>query len=409
VKTSSELSNMQCEKAVPRPKPYRIADSGGLNLLVMPSGGKLWRWNYHFEGKQKTMAYGKYPDVSLAKVRVLHAAARATLAAGVDPMAERKKAKEEKLAELARKEKVEADAITFEDLARKWFAWWKADKNPKYVRNVERRLEHDVINKIGKRKAEDIKRMDIVALSQAVDGRGARDIARRNLQFICQIYIHSNNLGLVEGNPAYGIKPNDILSKTVVKHFAHLEIKEIPLLLRKMNDYSGNAMTRIAMELLALTFLRTSELIGGRWEEIDWEAKQWNIPGPRMKKKRPHIVPLATQSIAALKRLYAITGKSDRMFPCATGGLGVMSNNTILKALENMGYKGVMTGHGWRTVASTFLNERGFDGKHVEMQLSHMPLNQVAGIYNRALYIEPRTTMMQFWADFIDKCRESGV
>ena len=409
MKTETALSNLKCDKAKPADKPYWITDQGGLALLVTPAGGKLWRWRYRFEGKMKQMAFGKYPDVSLAKARVYHAQGRVLLANGTDPMALRKEAKQEKLAELVKKEKVEAGALTFEDLARRWFDWWKADKNPKYILNVEQRIEHDLIDKIGKLKADAVKRMDVVALCQAVDGRGARDIARRNLQFICQIYIHSNNLGLVEGNPAYGIKPNDILSKVVVKHFAHLEIKEIPQLLRKMKDYDGNAMTRIAMELLALTFLRTSELIGGRWEEIDWEAKQWNIPGPRMKKKRPHIVPLATQSIAALKRLHAISGNTDRMFPCVTGGLGVMSNNTILKALGNMGYKGKMTGHGWRTVASTYLNERGFDDKHVEMQLSHVQINQVAGIYNRALYIEPRTKMMQYWADFLDKCREKGV
>ena len=411
MKTETVLSNLKCDKAKPGTKSYWVADQGGLALLVTPSGGKLWRWRYRFEGKMKQMAFGKYPDVSLAQARLYHAQARTLLANGTDPMAIRKEAKQEKQIELAEKEKEASSSLTFETLTRKWFTWWKANKNQKYAANVEVRLEQDVIAKIGKKRPDEIKRMEIVQLCQEVDARGARDIARRNLQIIRQIFTYGMNHGLLDqnlANPAADIEPAQILSKTVEKHFASLDVKEVPELLRKMRDYSGNALTRLAMELISLTVLRTSELIGGRWEEIDWKEKRWNVPGERMKMNTQHIVPLSDQALELLKRLHDISGNTDRMFPDYNGGIGIMSKNTILKALERMGYKGRITGHGWRSIFSTYLREHGFDRDHVETQLAHLTGSQTERAYNYALYIEPRAKMMQHWANFLDECRDRG-
>lgn len=410
--TASELSNMECKKAVAKTKPYNLADKGGLHLLITPAGGKLWRWKYRFEGKEKEMAFGKYPDVSLAQARIYHAQGRALLANGTDPMALRKEAKQEKQAERLATEKVKADGLTFEDLVRKWFAWWKTDKNQKYADNVEVRLEQDVIAAIGKKRPEEVKRTDIVALSQAVDARGAHDIARRNLQIIRQIFDWALNNGMLDenlANPAASIQPSKILAKTVETNFAHLDIKEVPELLRKTRDYNGSAYTRLAMELLSLTFLRTSELIGGRWEEIDWNQCLWTIPAERMKMSREHLVPLSTQALALLKRLHCLSGATGRLFPDYNGGAGTMSKNTILHGLKRMGYNGRMTGHGWRHIASTYLNEYGFNAAHIEMQLSHVSRDKVAGVYNKARYIESRRKMMQHWADFLDQCREGDM
>lgn len=405
---TNELSNMRCEKAAPRPKPYRIADKGGLYLLVAPTGGKLWRWKYRFEGKEKSMAFGRYPDVPLAQARLLHAKARALLAAGVDPMAARKEAKQERQAAQAERDKTAATGLSFEDLAQQWFAWWKADKNQRYAANVESRLGQDVLARIGRKRPEEIKRMELVELTQEVGARGARDIARRNLQIIRQIFTYGMNQGLLDqnlANPAAGIEPSQILARTVEKHFPSLELKEVPELLRKMRDYSGNALTRLAMELIGLTVLRTSELIGGQWEEIDWEAKRWNVPAARMKMKTRHIVPLSRQALGLLERLYALSGKTGRIFPDYNGGAGTMSNNTILKALERMGYKGRMTGHGWRSIFSTYLREHGFNRDHVETQLAHLTGTETERAYNYALYLEARARMMQHWADHLDTLR----
>jgi integrase len=379
-------------------------------LLITPEGGKLWRWKYRFDGKQKQMAFGKYPDVSLAEVRKRHAHARGELANGVDPMAVRKEVKEVKKAQKVEVEKPKG--LTFEDLTRAWFKWWKADKDEKHAKNVETRLEGDIIAKVGTKLPAEITRMELVKLTQEVDERGARDIARRNLQFVRRIYEFGMDNGLLDQNtlnPAAGIQPDRILTRAVEENFAHLPIGEVPALLRKMRDYDGSALTRLATELLSLTFLRTSELIGGLWPEIDWKEKMWRIPKERMKGRqglqKPHIVPLSTQSITLLERLHAISGDSGRLFPISSGEAGCMSNNTILKALERMGYKGRMTGHGWRSIASTYLHENGFDHEHIELQLAHSKQDKVSGAYNYANYLEPRTRMMQAWADVLDRLR----
>jgi integrase len=411
----NELSNLHCDKAKPKGKPYRLADGGGLYLLVTPTGGKLWQWRYRYEEKEKLMALGKYPDVPLVRARLLHAQARALLAAGTDPMTERKEAKQEKLAALAEEEQKTASRDTVEALARQWFNWWKTDKNQRYVANVETRLENDVIAPIGLRAAADVTRKDVVALVMAIDQRGARDIARRTVQLMSQIYNFGCNRGLLEINPAAAIRPRDILSKTVEKNFARIPIDELPNLLRRMRHYDGTAVTRYAMELLALTFLRTSELIGASWSEIDWEQNLWRIPKERMKGKRggdgptvriPHLVPLSRQARQALEHLRE-TNRQQLIFPAPYGGTGPINKNTILKALERMGYKGHMTGHGWRAIASTYLNENGYDHEHVEIQLAHTKADKMAGTYNYALYLEPRRKMMQHWADFLDQCREA--
>jgi integrase len=211
-------------------------------------------------------------------------------------------------------------------------------------------------------------------------------------------------------DPVAGIRPGKILKPVDEEHFASLPIEEIPELLRRMRNYNGTALTRIALELIALTFLRTGELTGGLWREINWEEKRWNILKERMKgikaRKKPHIVPLSEQALVLLKQLHSITGKSDRMFPVATGGPGVISENTILQAIGHMGYKGRMTGHGWRSVASTYLNEHGFDSDHIEVQLAHCEGNDVKAAYNYAKYMVPRAAMMQAWADALDQLRE---
>jgi len=408
---TGKLSNLKCEKAQPAAKPYSISDGGGLYLWVTSAGGKLWRWGYSHAGKNKLMSFGKYPDVPLAEARKHHANARAELARGVDPMALRKETKEQAKVEPAEPVAEEPKGLTFGALTLKWYDWWKKGMNAKYAKNVLVRLEGDIIAKVGTRLPAEITRMEWVQVTQAVDERGARDIAKRNLQFVKGIYDWGLDRGLLDQNaqnPAAGIKPHKILSKVVEEHFASLPIQEIPELLCKMRDYNGSAVTRIAMELQSLTFLRTGELIGGLWPEIDWKWKMWRVPPERMKMKRLHLVPLATQSIALLERLRSITGESGRLFPVEGDGPGFMSNNTILQALGHMGYKGRMTGHGWRAVAGTFLREKRFNADHIEVQLSHSKKSkdQVAAAYDQAKYIDDRIAMMQFWADSLDELRE---
>ena len=202
-------------------------------------------------------------------------------------------------------------------------------------------------------------------------------------------------------NPASDIKPSDVLASRKAGNYARISAKELPELLRHIDGYAGAAVTRLAMKLMALTFVRTSELIGARWAEFDLEARRWDIPASRMKMKTPHIVPLSTQAVNVLQTLQLVSGRASLLFPGERDHEKSMSNNTILGALDRMGYKGRMTGHGFRGVASTILHERGFEHAHIELQLAHMERNEVSAAYNYATYLEPRGKMMQWWADYL--------
>lgn len=402
------LTDTQIRKAAPMNKPYRLSDGGGLYLLVTPSGGKLWRWKYRYEGAEKLMTFGKYPDVPLAMARERHAEQRKVLAAGEDPMARRK---ESKIAEDGTGEN------SFETVATRWLEHWREGKSPRHVDYVARRIKADILPALGARPIAEIEAPELVALAQAIQSRGARDIAKRALETSGQIFRFAIAHGLAKRNPKIDFRPSDVLKSVRKVNYARIDAKELPALLRAIEVYQGTPVTRLAMKLLALTFVRTSELIGGRWEEIDTEAARWNIPAERMKMRTPHIVPLSRQAIEALELLRPITGDSEWLFPgdrkhrLPKSGEALsqpISNNTILAALQRMGYKGRMTGHGFRGLASTILHEQGYNHEHIELQLAHAPRNAVSAAYNHALYLEPRAEMMQDWADFLEDTQRKG-
>jgi integrase len=214
--------------------------------------------------------------------------------------------------------------------------------------------------------------------------------------------------GYVKRNPAAEIRPSDILKPTRKINMARIDARELPALLRAIEVYEGRQLTRLAIKLMALTFVRTSELICARWDEFDFEASRWSIPAARMKMKTPHIVPLSRQAVEVLELLRTISGEEELVFPGEQDQTKPMSNMTILKALERMGYKGRMTGHGFRGLASTILHEQGYNHDHIELQLAHAPRNEVSAAYNHALYLEPRARMMQDWADFLERTQRGG-
>ena len=400
------LTDTQARKAKPGPKAYRISDGGGLYLLVTPTGSKLWRWKYRFGGVEKLMSFGQYPDVSLAEARERHAEQRRILAAGADPMAKRKAAKI-----------ANHGADAFEKVAAAWLEHWREGKSPRHVEYVKRRLQTDVYPALGSRPISEIEAPDLVAMAKVIQARGARDIAKRALETTGQVFRYAIAHGMAKRNPASDFKPGDVLKSTRKVNYARIEAKELPALLRAIEVYQGTHTTRLAMKLLALTFVRTSELIGGRWEEIDIEAARWNIPAERMKMRTPHIVPLARQSLELFEMLRPLSGDSEWLFPGdrlhrqpKTGAdrIRPISNNTILAALKRMGYEGKMTGHGFRGLASTILHEQGYSHEHIELQLAHAPRNAVSAAYNHALYLESRAKMMQDWADFLEQTQRKG-
>jgi integrase len=394
------LTTKQVDNAKPQGKPYKLADSAGLCLLVSRSGAKLWRWRYHFEGKEKMMALGQYPIVSLAEARERHFAARKILAAGTDPMAERKAVAEAKRRESeARQREIEN---SFEKVARKWWDWWAADKSPRHADSVLRRLEADVFPAFGSRFIDAVTPADIRELMLAIEGRGARDVAKRAHEIAGQIFRYAIARGIASRNPAADFKPRDILAAAREENFAHIDAKGLPTLLVKMQAYDGDALTRLAMRVLAYTFVRTSELIEAEWPEFDLDNARWDIPAERMKMGTRHIVPLSRQSVEILRALHLLTGSCRFVFPGTYDKKRPMSKNTILFALYRMGYKGRMTGHGFRGLASTILHENDFAGEHIELQLAHQMRNKVAAAYNHAKYLNQRAAMMQWWADYLD-------
>jgi integrase len=389
------LTDIQIKRIKPGAKPYKVSDGGGLFLWVTPSGGKIWRWTYRYEGRAKLMTFGGYPDVSLSLARERHTAARKLLATGTDPMVERKA------------EKAAAEN-SFQTVSSQWLEHWKHGKSPRHVDYVERRMNADILPCLGARPIAAIEAPELVAMTKAIEERGARDIAKRALETTGQVFRFAIAHGYATRNPASEIRPSDILKSARKANYARVDARELPELLRAIEVYQGTHVTRLALKLITLTFVRTSELIGAKWTEFDVEAVRWDIPAERMKMRTPHIVPLARQSMDVLETLRTLTGESEWLFPGDRNAKKPMSNNTILKALERMGYKGRMTGHGFRGLASTILHEQGFNHEHIELQLAHAPRNAVSAAYNHALYLEPRTRMMQDWADFLERTQRGG-
>jgi integrase len=395
------LNDTQCRNAkCPVDRPYlRMPDAGGLYLEISPSGGKLWRWKYRIAGKEKLLALGKYPAVSLLNARKARDAARDMVNAGTDPNQARKDAKYLIMSE---------SELSFQNVARLWFEHWKADKVGRHAEYVFRRLEADAFPVLGAKPIDTITAPMLVRVIKQIDARGASDIARRIKQTTSQIFRWAVANGYCERNPAQDVLPSDILKPRAKENHAHIEAKDLPALLRAIDAYQGTPYTRFALILMAHTFVRTGELIGARWQEIDLEAAQWRIPKARMKVKRnDHIVPLATQVIDALRSLQYVYGNPSRckgeafLFPSETSPGKPMSNNTILKALERMGFKGKMTGHGFRHLASTQLHEMGYRSDVIEAQLAHKETNEVKAVYNKAQYLPERTRLMQGWADYM--------
>jgi integrase len=393
------LTDTEIRRSKPAERPYKLSDGGGLHLLITQAGGKLWRWKYRFDGAEKLMALGRYPEVALADARERRDAARKRLANGIDPMAER----------MAEKTAVKvATEHTFEKIAALWLEHWQGNKSARHSATTQNRLRVNVYPVLGERPIAEVEPMELVQLAKGIEARGASDMAKRILQIVGMVFRYAVAHGYIKRNPAAEIRPSDILKPTRKTNMARIDARELPALLRSIEVYEGRQLTRLAIKLMALTFVRTSELIGARWEEFDFDARRWSIPATRMKMKTPHIVPLSIQAVEVLELLRTISGNGELVFPGEQDSTKPMSNMTILKALERMGYKGRMTGHGFRGLASTILHEQGYNHDHIELQLAHAPRNAVSAAYNHALYLEPRANMMQDWADFLERTQRGG-
>lgn len=384
------LTELAIKNLKPKATLYRVADSNGLCLEVTPKGNKLWRWRFYHLGKAQMTALGKYPAVSLLQARKLRDDARDVLESGRHPTLEKKARKLRRALE---------GSNTFEKVARMWMETKEKGLNKKYTKQNLERLEKLVFPTIGALPITDISIPDVVRVVERIGNRGTIETAKRMKQLIGQVFRYSAQRGLCDHNPAADLR--DILPSAEEKHHPCIPIAELPELLKAIESRQPD-FSKYAMQLLALTFVRTAEMIGGRWEEIDWNRAEWHIPKERMKMKRPHIVPLATQTINLLKEIYKLTGDTEHIFHSSASKSKHISNGTVLMALRRMGYQGRMTGHGFRTLASTILNEKGYAPDVIERQLAHEDSDKIRSAYNRAEYLLERKKMMQDYADILD-------
>lgn len=395
------LSDIRCRSATcpPDRTKVRLVDGGSLYLEVTKVS-KRWFWKYRYSGKEKRLALGSFPECSIKEARSARDDARKILARGDDPARVRQ---DEKLARQL------ALGTTFQGVAEKWLEHWEPTQTERHHRYVRRRLEADAFPEIGRRPIAEITAPQLIAMAKKIESRGAGYLARRTLQMCNQVFRYAVAHGILERNPGADIRPSDALKRHKVKNYTRLEARDVPELLRKIEGYVGAPHTRLATKLMALTFVRTGELIGAKWDELevmDGNEPVWRIPAERMKMNTPHIVPLSRQAVEVLACLHEIRTKSDFVFPGERHRKGSMSNNTVLFALYRMGYRGRMTAHGFRGVASTLLHELGWRHELIELQLAHQERNQVSAAYNHATYLADRRKMMQAWADHLDVLRQ---
>lgn len=396
------LTNAAIKAADPQTKPFTMPDSHGLYLLVKTNGSKLWRFQYQHQGSPRLMALGQYPETSLAMARAAHSAARVELAKGIDPCAQRKAQKQAVKAE-TEAEQIRA-AKSFRRIAGQWHLRWAKGVDADTAAYILRRLEADVFPVFGDRPIDELKAADIRNLILSIEQRGARDVAQRQHGTISQIFRYAVTHDLAERNPAADFKPSDVLSPRKTQHRAHIEPASLPILLAAMDAYSGHAVWHHALKLMSLLFVRSAELLQAPWAEFDLDNARWTISAERMKMDKPHIVPLSHQALAILRELKRLSGDKLFVFPGMNKQTenGTINCNTLLKVLAEIGYKGAMTGHGFRGLARTILAEHGFEKAHVELQLSHSNDDKVEAAYNHALYLPQRAAMMQWWADHLD-------
>ena len=387
------LSDVAARQEKPKDKPYKLSDSGGLYLLVN-SIGKYWRMDYRFAGKRKTLSIGVYPKISLVDARKKRDDAKDQLANAIDPG----------ITKAVRKQVLlHAAENTFKAVALEWHAKTSKTWAESTANNIKRYLEKDIFPWLGNRAIKDITAPDLLAVLRKIESRGAHEKAQRCREYAGRVFRYAVATGLAERDPSGDLR--GALTPVKVKHHASItDPKAIGALLRAINGFSGSFITKCALQLASLVFVRPGELCHAEWPEIDFDKKEWRIPGHKMKMGEVHIVPLSRQAIEILQSIHPLTGVGQYIFPSIRSGARPMSENTVNGALRRMGYeKDEMTGHGFRSMASTLLHEHGWPHEAIERQLAHAERNKVVAAYNYAEHLPKRREMMNWWADYLDE------
>ncbi len=400
---TNKLTDIEVKQANTRASDYKITDGGGLYLLVKNNGTKCWRLAYRFAGKQKTLAIGTYPQIGLKDARKERENAKNKLAKNIDPSLDKK---QERLKQQL------AATNTFEAIARDWWHHNLGHWTPSHGERVIGRLEADVFPRIGITPITELRPPHIKTIIKHIEQRDALDVAKRVLQDVRRVFAYAVELGHIETNPA-----RELTSKArQTKHRDALPPEQLPQFISNLATYGGQPITRYAIELLLLTFVRSGELRGARWDEFDLGEKLWRIPAARMKMKTDHIVPLASQTLALLEKIREHTGQFELLFPSERRITDPMSDNTMRRAIFRLGYDGNTQGkakcvpHGLRTTACSILNEQGFNPDAIERQMSHMERNGVRAAYtHHAQYKDDRVKMMEWWADYLDNLKAQAA
>ncbi|WP_199063176.1 integrase arm-type DNA-binding domain-containing protein [Serratia sp. ASV30] len=391
------LTDAKVRALKPRDKPYRLGDAGGLYVEVATNGSRYWRMKYRVAGKEKRLAFGVYPDVSLADAREKRDAAKKILAAGGDP-SETKKA--EKLAQKLNSEN------TFEAIAREWHQT-KADRwSLRYRDEIIDTFEKDIFPYIGKRPIADLKPMELLEALRKMEKRGALEKMRKVRQRCGEVFRFAIITGRANYNPAPDLA--SALATPKKEHFPFLTAQELPYFLKDLSGYTGSVITKTATKIIMLTGVRTQELRFACWQDIDFDNGVWSIPPEVMKMKRPHVVPLSTQVIELFSSLKPITGGYPLVFIGRNDQRKPISKESINQVIELLGYKGRLTGHGFRHTMSTILHEQGYNSAWIETQLAHVDKNSIRGTYNHAKYLDGRREMLQWYADYMDNLERDG-
>ncbi|SPW31522.1 Putative prophage CPS-53 integrase [Edwardsiella tarda] len=389
-----KLNARQVDAAKPREKAYKLADGAGLYLEVVPSGSRYWRMKYRFNGKEKRMAFGVYPAVSLAQARALRDEAKKKLADGIDPSFAKK---EEKLVRDVQLNN------SFQAVALEWHGTKVTRWSEGYASDIIEAFNKDIFPYIGQQPVNEIKPLVLLNVLRRMENRGATEKAKKVRQRCSEVFRYAIVTGRAEYNPAADL--TSAMSGHESKHYPFLTVEELPDFFKALTGYTGSPLVVLAARLLILTGVRTGELRGAFWSEFDLEKAVWEIPAERMKMKRPHLVPLSNQALEIVQQLKVMSGQYPLVFPGRNDPRKTMSEASINQVFKRIGYTGKVTGHGFRHTMSTILHEEGFNTAWIETQLAHVDKNAIRGTYNHALYLEGRREMMQWYADYVDGLR----
>ena len=384
------LNDRQIRNAKPQEKPYKLADGGGLYLYVTPKGTKSFRLKFRFDGKEQVLTIGKYPHVSLSEARAMAETAKTQIAQGINPAAQKQAEKQQAQ---------EAALNTFAAVAKEWHRVSTPRWKPHHAARVWRYMETDVLPHIGSLQLDEIRVLDIQALLERVMARNVGNTAEKIRQWIGAVYEYAAQRELTERNPAKRLKGFIVQRETV--HHRALPLSELETFYQRLQEARIDQANRIALLLLILTFPRSNELRGAQWGEIDFQAAVWTIPKERMKMKREHKIPLSAWSLELLHELHAITGQGTQLFPSRTKTGGYISENTLNKIIERIGFKELTTLHGFRSLASSTLNEKGFNPDAIELQLAHLSNDKTRKSYNHADYWQERVEMMAWYSGLL--------